>query len=135
MKSQSIDISCKTRENALELYLKLERIDYVYNLSLFETINVQTLIRWISLPMPNGRIKNYIQTNFRKIIAVAEKRHKDGHISSIGIVTISKRELEQNPSPSYITVVRCKLYATYSGQNVTCRYCSEVGNVQTTIID
>ena len=37
MKGRSIDITCRTRENGLELYLKLKRIDYVYK-------NVQVLI-------------------------------------------------------------------------------------------
>ena len=63
MKGRSIDITCRTRENFLELYLKLKRIDYVYNLRLYETENVQVLIRWVPTPMPNGRIKNHIQTN------------------------------------------------------------------------
>ena len=68
MKGRSIDITCRTRKNALELYLKLKRIDYVYYLSLCETGNVQVLIGWVPIPMPNERIKNHIQTNFGKII-------------------------------------------------------------------
>ena len=56
VKGRSIDLTCRTRENVLELYLKLKRIDYVYNLSLYETENVQVLIRWVLIPMPNEKI-------------------------------------------------------------------------------
>ena len=128
MKSRSIDITCRTRENVLELYLKLKRIDYVYNLSLYETENVQVLIGWVSIPLPNERTKNHIQTNFGKIVTITQKHHKDGLISGIRIVTMNKRELEQKPSPSYIMVDAFELYVTYSGQNATCTYCSEIGH-------
>ena len=104
MKGQSIDKTCRTIENALELYLKLKRIDYVYNLSLCETENVQVLIGWVPIPMPNERIKNHNQTNFGKRITITEKRHKDGLTSDIRIVTMKKHELEQKPLPSYIIV-------------------------------
>ena len=80
--------------------------------------------------MLNKRIKNPIQTNFGKIITITEKRHKNVLISSIRIVTINTRELEQKPLPSYIIVNGSKSYETYSGQNATCRYYSEIGHVQ-----
>ena len=43
---------------------------------------------------------------------------------------MNKRELEQKPLPSYIMVDGFELYVTYSGQNATCRYCSEISHVQ-----
>ena len=32
MKSRSIDITCKTRQDTLQLYEKLRQIDFVYNI-------------------------------------------------------------------------------------------------------
>ena len=43
---------------------------------------------------------------------------------------MNKRELEQKPLQSYIIVDGSELYVTYSGQNATCRYHSEIGHVQ-----
>ena len=42
MKDRSIDITCKTRRNVLELYELFKEVDFIYNLSLCETefINV-----------------------------------------------------------------------------------------------
>ena len=108
----------------------MKRIDYDYNLSLYETENVQVLIGWVPIPMLSEKIKNQIQTNFGKIVTITEKHHKDGLISGIRIVTMNKRELEQKPLPSYIMVDGFELYVTYSGQNATCRYCSKIGHVQ-----
>ena len=102
MKGRSIDITSRTRENVLKLYLKLKRIDCVYNLNLYETENVQVLITWVPIPMPDERIKNHIQTNFGKIITIAEKHHKDGLILGTRIVIMNKRDLNQKPLASYI---------------------------------
>ena len=43
---------------------------------------------------------------------------------------MNKRELVQKPLPSYVMVDGFELYVTYFGQNATCRYCSEIGHVQ-----
>ena len=44
MKNRSIDITCKTRENVLELYAKLKDIEFVYNLWLYEPVNINILL-------------------------------------------------------------------------------------------
>ena len=80
--------------------------------------------------MPNERIKHHIQTNFEKIITITKKRHKNELISGVRIVIMNKRELEQKPLPSYIIVDGFELYETFSGQNATCRYCSEISRVE-----
>ena len=49
----------------------LKRVDYIYNLSLFETENINILIGWISFLMPNEKIKKYIQNNYGKVISIA----------------------------------------------------------------
>ena len=66
--------------------------------------------------MPNGRIKNHIQTNFGKIVTITEKLHKDGPVSGIRIVIINKRELEQKPLPNYIIVDGFEFQVTYSAK-------------------
>ena len=100
VKCQSIDVKCRTRETVLKLYLTLKRIDYIYNLSLYETENIHLLIDWVPISIPNETIKNYIQTNHKKVIAITKKWHKDGLILGIKIVTMIKYELE----PSYIAI-------------------------------
>ena len=41
-----------------------------------------------------------------------------------------KNNLEANPSPSYIHVDGFKLCATYSGEELTCKYCWKNGHFQ-----
>ena len=57
MKNRSIDITCKTRENVLELYAKLKDIEFIYNLWLYEPVNINILLGWVPIPMPNETIK------------------------------------------------------------------------------
>ena len=52
IRSRSMDITCKTRENVLELYAK-----YIYNLALYEAVNINILLGWVPISMPNEAIK------------------------------------------------------------------------------
>ena len=45
MKSRSIDITCKTRQDTLQLYKKLRQIDFVYNIRLYESDNTNVFFR------------------------------------------------------------------------------------------
>ena len=53
MRNRSTDITCKTRENVLELYSKLKDIEFIYNLTLYEAVNINLLLEWLPIPMPN----------------------------------------------------------------------------------
>ena len=44
MKSRSIDITCKTRQDTLQLYEKLRQIDFAYNIRLYESDNINVLL-------------------------------------------------------------------------------------------
>ena len=43
---------------------------------------------------------------------------------------MNKDELDVNPIPSYIFIDEFELYVTYSGQQITCKYCGQPGHVQ-----
>ena len=43
MKSRSIDITCKTRQDTLHFYEKLRQIDFAYNIRLYESDNINVL--------------------------------------------------------------------------------------------
>ena len=46
------------------------------------------------------------------------------------ILIKEKRILESNPIPSYVHIDGNQLYVTYDGQNLTCKYCRNVGHKQ-----
>ena len=72
--------------------------------------------------MANEEIKAEVEKKVEKVIKVSAKKHKDGLLSGIRIVAILKTMIEQNPLPSYISILGNELYVTYTGQTVTYRY-------------
>ena len=53
MKDRSIDITYTTRENVRELYELFKEVDFMYNLILYETENINVLVGCLSIPMTN----------------------------------------------------------------------------------
>ena len=105
MQSRSIDITCKKRENILELYEILKKCDSVYNVHLYEPEHVNVLLGWVPIPLSNVIIKKSIEELFGKVIKISEKRHKDSWQSGIRLISMSKNDAETNPLPSYITLL------------------------------
>ena len=130
MKHKKIDITCKNRKYLLELYEQLKSNDSVYEVQLYESDNVNVILGWVPIPLPNETIQQSIEEVFGKVIKISEKKYKDGLKSGIRILTMNKNELETNPLPSYIFIDGFELYVTYKGQTVTCRFCGETGHVQ-----
>ena len=130
MRNRSIDITCKTRENVLELYAKLKDIEFIYNLVLYEAVNINILLGWVPIRMPNEAIKQELEANFGALLKITDKKHSDGLRSGMRIVTMKKFDLQNNPILSYIHVSGCEIYVTYQGQVITCKCCGEAGHVQ-----
>ena len=68
--------------------------------------------------------------NYGKVLKIVDKNHKDGLKSGMRIITMKKCEIEMKPIPSYVKIEGCELYVTYSGQQITCKYCGNKGHVQ-----
>ena len=61
MKGRSIDITCQTRKNVLELYKLFNEVDFMYNFSLYETESFNVLAGWILIPMTNKVIQKALK--------------------------------------------------------------------------
>ena len=121
-----------TREYVLESEEKLKSVTSIYYLRLYESENINVILGWVPIPLTNEEIKLEIEKKVGKVVRVSTKKHKDGLLSGIRIVTIPKTSLEQNPQPSYVSIHGNELYVTYTGQTVTSRYCQETGHVHCT---
>ena len=73
MSNNSIDITCKTRENALELYAQLKDIKFIYNLALYEAVNINILLEWVPTSMPNEAIQQELEANFGTVLKIRNK--------------------------------------------------------------
>ena len=113
MRNRSIDITCKTRENVLEFYAKLKDIEFVYNLALYKAVNINILLGWVPIPMPNEAIKQELEANFGTALKITDKKHSDSLCLGMRIITMKKFDLQSSPIPSYIQVSDCEIYVTY----------------------
>ena len=93
MKNRSIDKTRKRRENVLELYAKLKDIEFIYSLALYEAVNINISLGWVSIYMPNEAIKEELEANFGAVLIITDKKHSDGLRSGMKIVTIKKSDL------------------------------------------
>ena len=64
------------------------------------------------------------------MIKLIKKRHKNTWRSGIRILSMNKDELHVKPIPSYILMGGFEWCVTYLGQQITCKYYGEPGNVQ-----
>ena len=76
MQRRSIDITCKKRENRLELYEIFKKCDSVYNVRLYEPEHINVMLEWVPIPLSNDIIKKSIKKVFGKIIKITEKRQR-----------------------------------------------------------
>ena len=72
MRNRSINITCKTGENILELYSKLKDIEFIYNLALYEEMNINMLLEWVPIAMPKKAIKQELKASFGIILKIAQ---------------------------------------------------------------
>ena len=130
MKAGTIDVTCKTRKDVLELHDILQKVDAVAFVKLYEQDNVNVVVGWVPIPMPNERIKSAFQNAFGPVIKVLQRKCRDGLVSGVRILIMQKDVLEKNPIPSYFKIDGNELYVTYEGQKFTCKYCGEIGHKQ-----
>ena len=97
---------------------------------LYEPDYINVLLGWVPIPMSNDSIRQSIESVFGKVVKITEKKHEDGLLSGIRILSTRKDELDSNPLPSYIKIDGLELYMTYQGQEITCKYCGDTGHLQ-----
>ena len=68
MKHKKIDITRKNRKYLLELYEQLKSNDSVYEVQLYESDNVNVILGWVPIPLPNETIQQSIEKVFGKVI-------------------------------------------------------------------
>ena len=130
MPAKSIDVTCKRRDDVLELYRKIQAVSDIIKVKLYETDNIHVVVKWVPIPMSNERIKTAFENIFGPVLKIMQRKCKDGLISGVRILIMEKRVLESNPIPSYVHIDDNQLYVTNDGQNFTCKYCGNVGHKQ-----
>jgi len=61
MRYNSIDVTCKTREDILTLYRHLQKVNKISNVKLYEQEYVHVIVGWVPISMSNSRIQEAIE--------------------------------------------------------------------------
>ena len=78
--------------------------------------------------MTNKVIRKNIKMSHRKFLKFTDKSFKDVHKPGMRIITMKKCQIELKPIPSFVKIEDCNLYVSYSGQQITCKYCGNKGH-------
>ena len=73
MRSRSLDITCKARQDTLQFYENLKQVDFVYDIWLYESDNINVLLDWVPISLSNDKIKATIEEKFGKVIKIKVK--------------------------------------------------------------
>ena len=114
MPGKSIDVTCKSRDDVLELYKMIQAVSDIIKVKLYETDNIHVVVGWVPIPMSNERIKKAFENIFGPVLKIMQRKCKDGLISGVRILIMEKRVLESNPIPSYVHIDGNQLYVTYT---------------------
>ena len=74
MRSRSIDITCKTKQDTLQLKDKLMQVNFVCYIRLYESDNINVFLGWVLIPLSNDKIKRTIEEMFGKVVKITENK-------------------------------------------------------------
>ena len=53
MPGKSIDVACKSSDDVLKLYKKIQAVSDISKVKLYETDNIHVVVGWVPIPMSN----------------------------------------------------------------------------------
>ena len=104
LKGSSMDITCHTRQNALELYEKLRMHEKIGITRLYESDKTYVALGWVPIPFPDLLIQQRLEKDYGKVLKILHKKDKNGLLTGTRIITMNTSDLEKNPIPSYLFV-------------------------------
>ena len=122
MPGKTNDVTCKRRDDVLELQKKIQAVSDIIKLKLYENDNNHVVVGWVPITMSNERIKTAFENIFGSVLKIIQRKCKNGLISGVRILIIEKCVSESNFIPRYVHVNGNHLYVTHNGQNFTCNY-------------
>ena len=70
MPRKSIDVTCKSRNDVLKLYKKIQVVSDVIKVKLHETDNIHVDVEWVLVPMSNECIKRAFENIFGPVLKI-----------------------------------------------------------------
>ena len=126
-----VDFTLKSKELALKFAKALSNLESVQNVSAHADTVVEVRIDFIPPGFPSEPISEYL-TNQHGEILTTPIRITDRFNIQTGtrVFKMERKNLENNPIPSYLYFGQYKFRVRYQGQNTTCGYCAEEDHIE-----
>ena len=126
-----VDFTLKSKESALKFAKSLSNLESVQNVSAHADIVVEVRIDFIPPGFPTEPISEYLINNQGEI-STTPIRITDRFNIQTGtrVFKMERKNLDNNPIPSYLYFGQCKFRVRYQGQNTTCGYCAEEDHIE-----
>ena len=126
-----VDFTMKSKESALKIAKSLSNLESVQNVSAHADTVVEVRIDFIPTGFPTEPISQYLINNHGEI-STTPIRITDRFNIQTGtqVFKMERKNLDNNPIPSYLYFGQYKFRVRYQGQNTTCGYCAEEDHIE-----
>ena len=126
-----VDFTMKSKESALKIAKSLSNLESVQNVSAHADTVVEVRIDFIPTGFPTEPISKYLINNHGEI-STTPIRITDRFNIQTGtqVFKMERKNLDNNPIPSYLYFGQYKFRVRYQGQNTTCGYCAEEDHIE-----
>ena len=126
-----VDFTLKSKEAALKFAKSLSNLESVQNVSAHADTVVEVRIDFIPPGFPTEPISKYLMNNHGEILTTPIRITDRFNIQTgTRVFKLERKNLDNNPIPSYLYFGQYKFRVCYQGQNTTCGYCAEEDHIE-----
>ena len=126
-----VDFTLKSKEAALKFAKSLSNLESVQNVLAHAYTVVEVRIDFIPLGFPTEPISEYLINNHGEILTTPIRITDRFNIrTGTRVFKLERKNLDNNPIPSYLYFGQYKFRVRYQGQNTTCGYCAEEDHIE-----
>ena len=123
-----VDFTLKNKSYALKLAKLLKENDKVQEVIAYAESNVDVRILHVPPRFPETPLFDYIQLNHGQIIKTFRQKDRYNLETGVRIFKLERKNLENNPIPSFLFFGKYKFLVKYEGQKQTCGFCAKSGH-------
>ena len=126
-----VDFTLKSKESALKFAKSLSNLASVQNVSAHADTVVEVRIDFIPPGFPTEPISEYLINNHGEILTTPTRKTDRFNIQTgTRVFKMERKNLDNNPIPSYLYFGQYRFRVRYQGQNTTCGYCAEKDHIE-----
>ena len=126
-----VDFTLKSKEAALKFAKSLSNLESILNVSAHADTVVEARIDFIPLGFPTEPISEYLINNHGEFLTTPIRITDRFNIQTgTRVFKTERKNLDNNPIPSYLYLGQYKFGVRYQGQNTTCGYCAEEDHIE-----